>query len=249
MRCVVIDDEKPAVDLICSYIGKVPFLELAGAFTEIGKAVTFIMSNPVDLIFSDIELNSVINGIQLIKSLPDPPMVVFVSAHDRYAVDSYALDAVDYLMKPVSNERFLNAVNKAYKLFNTGRTAESGPSGTTAPLPEQPAARTDFIFIKTENRFVKIFFSDILYIKGYGDYIKIFLTEDRVLLSLQSLNRLETLLPDNFVRVHRSYIIAMDKISEIEHKRIKIKGELIPIGESYLNRFYRKVLPDGQQKV
>ena len=245
MRCIVIDDEKPAVDLVCSYIEKVPFLELSGSFTDIGKAVTFIMSGSVDLIFSDIELNSDINGIQLIKSLPDPPMVIFISAYDRYAVDSYALDAVDYLMKPVSKERFFIAVNKAYKQFNSDRLPDT-PSGQG--LPETVPA-SDFIFVKTENRLVKIFFSEILYIRGYGDYIKIYLTEDRILLSLQSLNKLETVLPDNFVRVHRSFIIALDKISEIEHKRIKINGELIPIGESYIDRFFRKVLPEGRQNV
>ena len=228
MRCIVIDDEKPAVDLVCSYIEKVPFLELSGSFTDIGKAVTFIMSGSVDLIFSDIELNSDINGIQLIKSLPDPPMVIFISAYDRYAVDSYALDAVDYLMKPVSKERFFIAVNKAYKQFNSDRLPDT-PS--VQGLPETVPA-SDFIFVKTENRLVKIY-----------------LTEDRILLSLQSLNKLETVLPDNFVRVHRSFIIALDKISEIEHKRIKINGELIPIGESYIDRFFRKVLPEGRQNV
>ena len=239
MRCVVIDDEKPAVDLICSYIGKVPFLELAGAFTEIGKAVTFIMSNPVDLIFSDIELNSVINGIQLIKSLPDPPMVVFVSAHDRYAVDSYALNAVDYLMKPVSYERFVKAVNKAYEQY-IQRSNASVPAGTYSPS-EMMKPQADYIFIKTENRLVKVFFSEILYIKGYGDYIKIFLTKDRLILSLQSLNRIETLLPDTFIRVHRSFIISIDKISEIERRRIRIGNEMIPIGESYQERFFSMV--------
>ena len=249
MRCIVIDDEKPAVDLICSYIEKVPFLELAGAFTELGMAVHFIMSDHVDLIFSDIELNSDINGIQLIKSLPAPPMVIFISAYDRYAVDSYALDAVDYLMKPVSNERFFNAVNKAYKQFYSNRLADADLSLAGREMQQMPSGRgrVDFMFIKTENRFVKVFYSDILFIKGYGDYIKIYLREDQVLLSLQSLNRLETMLPENdFIRVHRSYIIALDKISEIEHKRIKIGKEIIPIGESYHDRFFSMVFPNGQ---
>ena len=247
MRCIVIDDEKPAVDLICDYIGKVPFLELAGTFTELGAAVPFVMSEPVDLVFSDIELNSVINGIQFIKSLPNPPMVIFISAFDRYAVDSYTIDAVDYLMKPVSKERFFSAVNKAYRLFNMNRPADAGSYGEEHNSQESSAVRSDFVFIKTENRFVKIFYSEILFIKGYGDYIKIYLTGDRTLLSLQSLNRLEAILPDsNFIRVHRSFIIAMDKISEIERKRIMIGNEIIPVGESYQSRFFSKVLPPEQ---
>ena len=136
MKCIVIDDEKPAVDLICSYIEKVPFLELAGSFTGVGKAITSVMSCPVDLIFSDIELNADINGIQLMKSLPDPPMVIFVSAFDRYAVDSYAIDAVDYLMKPVSYERFVAAVNKAYRQFSARASADATASGAPGPVTE-----------------------------------------------------------------------------------------------------------------
>ena len=246
MRCIVIDDEKPAVDLVASYIVKVPFLELAGTFTELGEAVSFIMSRPVDLIFSDIELNSNINGIQFIKSLPNPPMVIFISAFDRYAVDSYALDAVDYLMKPVSAERFFSAVNKAYRQYNSGRRPDPELPEAARSLPESAAVRPDFIFIKTENRFVKIFFADILYVRGYGDYIKVYLADGRIVLSLFSLNKLESLLPDNFVRVHRSFIIALDKVSEIEHRRIKIENEMIPIGESYSDRFFDRVLPQGQ---
>lgn len=239
MKCIVIDDEKPAVDLICSYIEKVPFLELAGSFTGVGKAITSVMSCPVDLIFSDIELNADINGIQLMKSLPDPPMVIFVSAFGRYAVD--------YLMKPVSYERFIAAVNKAYRQFSARASADATASGAPSPSQAQ-SQRTDFIFIKMENRLVKVYLTEILYIKGYGDYVKIYMTGGRVLLSLQSLNKLETLLPENFVRVHRSFIIALDKISEIEHRRIKIDQELIPIGESYLDRFFGLVLPQGREK-
>ncbi len=244
MRCIVIDDEKPAVDLICSYVSKVPFLELAGSFTDLGSAVSFIMSESVDLVFSDIELNSDINGIQFIKSLPDPPMVIFISAFDRFAVDSYALDAVDYLMKPVSKERFFSAVNKAFRHLNTKKFPNHDTAADNHAFPEIPAVKDGFIFIKTENRFVKIFYSEILFIKGYGDYIKVYLTDDRVILSLQSLNRLEARLPDNnFVRVHRSFIIALDKISEIENKRIRIGNEIIPISESYTDSFFNRVLP------
>lgn len=174
-----------------------------------------------------------------IRDFPDPPMVIFVSAFDRYAVD--------YLMKPVSYERFVAAVNKAYRQFSARASADATASGAQSPSQAQ-SQRTDFIFIKMESRLVKVYLTEILYIKGYGDYVKIYMTEGRVLLSLQSLNKLETLLPENFVRVHRSFIIALDKISEIEHRRIKIDQELIPIGESYLDRFFGLVLPQGREK-
>ena len=180
-----------------------------------------------------------LKDVGAIRDFPDPPMVIFVSAFDRYAVD--------YLMKPVSYERFIAAVNKAYRQFSARASADATASGAPSPSQAQ-SQRTDFIFIKMENRLVKVYLTEILYIKGYGDYVKIYMTEGRVLLSLQSLNKLETLLPENFVRVHRSFIIALDKISEIEHRRIKIDQELIPIGESYLDRFFGLVLPQGREK-
>lgn len=239
MRCVVIDDEQLAIELICSYIDRNPILDLAGTFSDLSEAVPFVMKEKVDLIFTDIELNSGMNGIEFVESLPNPPMVIFISAFNRYAVDSYSLGAVDYLMKPVSYERFVKAVNKAYEQY-IQRSNASVPSGTYSPS-EMIKPQADYIFIKTENRLVKVFFSEILYIKGYGDYIKIFLTKDRLILSLQSLNRIETLLPDTFIRVHRSFIISIDKISEIERRRIRIGNEMIPIGESYQERFFSMV--------
>ena len=133
----------------------------------------------------------------------------------------------------------VKAVNKAYEQY-IQRSNASVPSGTYSPS-EMIKPQADYIFIKTENRLVKVFFSEILYIKGYGDYIKIFLTKDRLILSLQSLNRIETLLPDTFIRVHRSFIISIDKISEIERRRIRIGNEMIPIGESYQERFFSMV--------
>ena len=241
MRCIIIDDERLAIDLLCSYVGNNPFLELAGTFSDWTEAISFVMKEKVDLIFTDIELNAGINGIEFIKGLPDPPMVIFVSAYGRYAVDSYSLDAVDYLVKPVSPDRFFKAVNKAYEQFvRHGRAPVV--AGQPAPLPSsEPVKNADYIFIKTENRLVKVFCSEILYIRGYGDYIKIFLTEGRMLLSLQSLNRIGALLPDTFVRVHRSFIISLDKISEIERKRIRIGREMIPIGDRYQLDFFNKV--------
>ena len=234
MRCIIIDDERLAIDLLCSYAANNPFLELAGTFSDLAEAISFVMKEKVDLIFTDIELNSGVNGIEFIKGLPDPPMVIFVSAYGRYAVDSYSLDAVDYLVKPVSPERFFKAVNKAYEQYVRH---DRSPAVSTS----DPAKNVDYIFIKTENRLVKVFCSEILYIRGYGDYIKIFLTEGRMLLSLQSLNRIGALLPDTFVRVHRSFIISLDKISEIERKRIRIGKELIPIGDRYQLEFFNKV--------
>ena len=219
MRCIVVDDEQLAIDLVCSYIEENPFLELAGTFLDLKKAVRFVMEGNVDLIFTDIELNVGMNG--------------------RYAVDSYTVDAVDYLVKPVSRERFFKAVNKAYGIYvqKKGITSPAGQetSGQEASRP------SDFMFLKVENRLVKVLLKDILYIKGYGDYIRIYLDSGEMMLSLQTLSRIESMLPDSFVRIHRSYIVALDKISEIEHRRVRIGNEVIPIGDNYHEAFFRKL--------
>lgn len=238
MRCIVIDDEQLAIDLICSYIEENPFLELAGTFLDLGKAVRFVMENSVDLIFTDIELNVGMNGLDFIRSLPNAPMVIFISAYDRYAVDSYSVDAVDYLVKPVSRDRFFRAVNKAYGIYAQKNTAMPEPCLPTGRICPKPA---DFIFVKVESRLVKIMLKDVLYIRGYGDYIKIFLDSGDMLLSLQTLSRIESMLPDSFMRIHRSYIVALDKISEIEHRRVRIGKEIIPIGDNYSETFFRKL--------
>ncbi len=239
MRCIVIDDEQLAIDLVCSYIEENPFLELAGTFLDLKKAVRFVMEGNVDLIFTDIELNVGMNGLDFVRSIPDAPMVIFISAYDRYAVDSYTVDAVDYLVKPVSRERFFKAVNKAYGIYvqKKGITSPAGQetSGQEASRP------SDFMFLKVENRLVKVLLKDILYIKGYGDYIRIYLDSGEMMLSLQTLSRIESMLPDSFVRIHRSYIVALDKISEIEHRRVRIGNEVIPIGDNYHEAFFRKL--------
>lgn len=237
MRCIVVDDEKPGLDLICSYIGKVPFLELVGAYTNAAEALNFMVNNTVDVAFMDIELNGSINGMQMIASLPNRPMVIFISAYECYAIRGYVLDAIDYLLKPVSLERFVRAVNKAYQQWKQTRTAASP---AVVSQPNQPSV-ADYLFVKVENRFIKVFLHDILFIEGYGDYIKIHLADQRVILSLQSLNTMESRLPSNFIRTHRSYIVAIDKIDEIERRRIRIGKEIIQISASYQDKFFEKV--------
>lgn len=236
MRCIVVDDEKLAVEQTCNYISKIPFLELAGAFNDPFDARNFLMKNKVDLIFSDIEMRG-INGVQLISSLNNPPKVIFITAYDRYAIDGYSLDVVDYLLKPVSFERFLKAVNKADE------------SRALHEMPDRPETRErnaapsghNYIFVKTDSRLIKLFLSDILFVEGYGDYVKYHLADGRTLLSLQNLGDIENLLTDNFARVHRSFIVAIDKIEEIERKRIKIGRHIIPISDSYYDDFFARL--------
>lgn len=237
MRCIVVDDEKPGLDWICSYVEKIPFLELSGAYTTAADALNLMINNPVDIVFCDIELNGSLNGMQLITTLPSCPMVIFISAYERYAVDSYVLNAVDYLLKPVSLERFFRAATKAYRQWLQIQT----DTNTVAPLRQLPMSVPDYLFVKTANRLVKVLLCDIFYIEGYGDYVKIHLAGQRVILSQQSLNSMESRLPANFIRTHRSYIVAIDKIDEIERKCIRIGKEIIPVSGSYQKKFFDRV--------
>ena len=234
MRCIIIDNKVSDLELLRSYIGKIPFLELSGSFSDPFDAMDYLMKNSVDLVLTDIEMNE-INGVQLISSLNNRPMVIFISAHWQYAIDGYSLDALDYLLKPVAFDRFLKAVNKACDVYNqreTSRTKEQSP--VAVPV-------RDHIFIKTDSRLVRLLFADVLFVEGYGDYIKIHLRDGRVLLSLQNLGGFESKLPIYFARVHRSYIVAIDKIEEIERKRIKIGKHIIPISESYQEAFLARI--------
>lgn len=234
MRCIVIDDESLALELIRSYIERIPFLELSGAFTDPFEAMDHLRKNRVDLVFTDIEMNE-INGVELMSSLSNRPMIIFISAYERYAIDGYSLDAVDYLLKPVSFDRFLKSVNKAYEIWPyRENNLEFKPQRAGSSLPE-------YIFVKTDSRLVKLFFDDILFVEGYGDYIKYHLRDGRVILSLQNMNGLDTKLSSNFARVHRSYIVAIDKIEEIERKRIKIGKHHIPISDSYQDAFFARL--------
>ena len=233
MKCIAIDDEKPGLDLICSYIDKIPFVELTGAFSDMTAAINHIIDNPVDLILTDIELNSDMNGIEFIRSLSKPPMVIFITAYDRYAVEGFSVDAVDYLLKPVTFVRFSKAINKAYEQHRLlSALRDSGRQAATPEMQEQMKGGISSDCI-----------SDILYIKGFGDYVKIRLSDSRTILSLQTLNNLEAILPDAFIRIHRSFIVSIDKIDEIERRRVRIGDEIIPIGENYMETFQKRILP------
>ncbi len=238
MNCIAIDDEKPGLDLICAYIRETPFLEMKGAFSSCTDALAFLMENPVDLIISDIELNASINGMQLYSSLTYRPMIIFVTAHADYAVKSYTLNAVDYLLKPVSRERFFQAVNKAYEqLMHKRNFILPQPSQSASPMQTV----RDYIFVKTENRLQKVLLKDLLYLEAFGDYVKLHIQGSQPLLSQQSLTSFESNLSDNFVRVHRSYIVALDKIDEVVRQRIRIADALIPISESYRKDFLNRI--------
>ena len=237
IKCLAVDDEPLALEIITDYISKVGYLELAGTFDNALDTINYLKEHPVDLIFLDIQMEG-LTGIQLLKVLKNRPQVIFTTAFDSYALEGYELDALDYLLKPFSLERFIKATEKAFNKLKT-----EGPQQPIIQNITQQINPDDFLFVKTENRLQKVFFKDILFVEGQGDYLRINTPKERIM-TLQKFSSLQALLPENlFVRVHKSYLVSLEKIENITRNRIKIGEHLIPISESYKKEFYEKLDP------
>jgi DNA-binding LytR/AlgR family response regulator len=234
--CIAIDDEPLALDIIQDYAKRVPYLNLVATFDNALDAIDFLKKNTVNLMFLDIQMEE-LTGIQLISVLKEKPLVVFTTAYDQYAVKGYELDAVDYLLKPISFERFMKSADKVYDRLSQNKKA---PVKSTEVVFSQNAS-DDYCFVKTEFHLEKVKFSDILYLEGMGDYIMIH-TPSRKIMTLQNFKKAEETLPSaNFCRVHKSFMVALDKIESIERNRIKIGTILIPISDSYKKVFFEMV--------
>ena len=222
MRCIAVDDEKWVLDLLVDNISRVPFLQLGGRCKNALEAIDLLHKEPVDLIFLDIQMPG-LDGIQFVQSLQHPPMIIFVTAYKEYAWDGFELAAVDYLLKPVSFERFLKACNKAQELF---RLQQKTPAATELP---------GHFFVYVEYNQVKITIADIVYIEGMKDYVKIFLTTAaKPVITKMSLKALEDkLLPYRLVRIHKSYIIAADKVTALKRDIICLGNIELPLSENY----------------
>lgn len=227
LKCAIVDDEPLAVELLTSYVMKIPFLELAGKYSNAVDAMNGIAANPIDLIFLDIQMPE-LNGLELSKMLPETTRIVFTTAFDQYAIDSYRLNALDYLMKPISYAEFLEASNKALQWFKMKQQAQ-----------ESKEEELQSIFVKSEYKLLQINLDDIKYIEGLKDYVKIYTeTNARPILSLMNMKAIEQMLPaSRFIRVHRSFIVQKSKIREIERNRIVFGDVYIPVGDSYKAAF------------
>ncbi len=218
MIAIAIDDEPIALDIIKSHASKVPFITLQETFTDAFAAITYLQQHKIDLIFLDIKMPD-ISGIDFLKSLSKPPMVVFTTAYTEHAVQSFELDAVDYLLKPFSLSRFLKACNKAHELFNL--------------RSEKQETKSSHIFIKDGYEQVKVELDEILYIEASGNYTQIQL-KNKLLSSRITINDLADLLPKtDFIRCHRAFIVAKNKISRFDRSQIWIEEKVIPIGATY----------------
>lgn len=227
LKCLIVEDEPLARNLLSEYVKKVSYLELTDALSNPLKALEILRNHSIDLMFLDIQMPE-ITGITLLKTLQKKPLVILTTAYSEYALESYELDVVDYLLKPITFDRFLRAVDKASQRVNL----PGDKPDVSVPEPDK-----SFVFIKDGTKLVKINFDDILYVEGLKDYVTI-VTKTQKVVSLQRLKSLEVQLPaDKFIRIHHSYIIALKAIDTIHRGEVQIGAHFIPISDSYRKSF------------
>ncbi len=221
INCIVIDDSPLAIEKLEDFISQVPILNLLDSFNNGIDGISFIKTTPVDLVFLDIQMEK-FSGLQFLEALQNRPQIIIVSAYSQYAVTGFNYSVTDYLLKPYSFERFIQAIDKAQNV------SEVKP-------------QKDYMFVKTEYRMERIDFKDVLYIEGQGAYLKI-ITKNHNVMTLQNFHNMKDLLPsDNFIRVHKSFIVGINKIESIEKNIIKIGKVRIPVGAGYRDRFYNEL--------
>lgn len=240
-KCLLVDDEPLAMDILEEYIAQVPDLELIGRCDNAIEANAFLRKNEVDLIFLDIEMPQ-LTGIEFLKTLENIPNVIFTTAHRHYAYEGYELDVLDFLLKPVSFGRFLKAINKLHREHTTEDATEENEEATATN------ETMTFIYVKEDKRLVKIYMEDVLYIESLKDYVCIY-TKDRKVITKQQISYLEQKLPDDaFIRIHRSFIVAIRKIKAFNATQIEVEnGRELSIGRSYKNEVVKRLTKDGYE--
>ena len=245
IRCMAIDDEPLALQQIAAYIGKVPYLELAAQCQSALEAHQFLQHDTVDVIFCDINMPD-LNGMDFIKALVAPPLVVFTTAYAEYAVEGFKVNAVDYLLKPFGLQDFMRAAGRVRDRLEL--TAEPSSLNAIRPsLNSKPSSlnqdNDDVVFLKTEYRIVKVSISDIRYVEAMSEYLKVYLeSEPKPIITLLSMKKMEERLPDYFMRIHRSYIINLTKILEVNKNRVIMDSDTyLPIGDMYKETFQKYI--------
>lgn len=236
LKCVAVDDEPLALDLISKFVEQTSFLSLEAKFDNAIQALGYLNQNEIDLIFLDIQMPD-LSGMELAKildgkTLGKKPKIIFTTAYNQFAIEGYKVDALDYLLKPFSYEDFVKAATKAYRLVE----AAQQKAASSTSVVEKPI---EHIFLKVEYQLVKVMLKDILVVEAYKDYVKVFLVnQTHPLLSLMSMKAMEELLPNKqFMRVHRSYIINLDQIESVSRNVVQIKSHRIPVSDNYKEQF------------
>jgi DNA-binding LytR/AlgR family response regulator len=232
IRCLLVDDEPLALDLLEDNVRRVPALEVVKCCRNAFEAMDVLQREQIDLVFLDIQMPG-LTGIQFLQGLRKPPMIILVTAYDKFALEGFNLDVVDYLVKPVATERFLKATNKAMELFNL----------KNQPASAAPAAEAEYLFVNADYNLVKIVIADITHVEGLKDYIKIHLsTAPRPVITRMSLKGIEEKLPPKkFIRVHKSFIVSMDKMLSIRNNRIKLENAEVPVSEFYRDNLFKRI--------
>jgi DNA-binding LytR/AlgR family response regulator len=226
IKCLIVDDEPPARAVIRRYVEDLPMLQLCGECGNALQALSILQQQSIDLLFLDIRMPQ-LNGTDFLKTLKHPPKVIFTTAYSEYALEGYELDAVDYLMKPVRFERFVKAVNKAYPLPAGGQSTEAmaGP----AKRPES------FVYFRADRKMIKVLLDEMVYIESMKDYIKV-VTNETTIITKQSISSVEAMLPETrFLRIHRSFIVSVDKIKSFTNELVETRVAELPIGKLYRN--------------
>lgn len=228
-KCIIVDDEPPAIRVLKNYIETTPQLELNGTCRNAFEALNFLTREKIDLMFLDIHMPKLL-GTELLRTLHHPPKVIITTAHKDFAVEAFELDAVDYLLKPVSFERFLKAVNKVLQI--------------KFPLVDTPVSPVSFVYFRADRKMIKVFLEEILYVESYRDYVIIHMEEGRKLKVKITLNHVEKMLPENqFLRIHRSFLVSTGKITAFTKTDVEIGKTELPIGKSFTGVF-KKLTPN-----
>ena len=235
MKCAIVDDEELARKLLTDYVSKVPELELVGTSENAIAAKSLLQQHTVDLLFLDIQMPD-LTGIELLKVLKNPPLTVFTTAYSEHALEGYSLDVVDYLLKPISFDRFFRAVNKALE-FASYRQSHHPPTSSSAHSPSS----TDYFFVKSDYKIIKIDFSEVIFIEGMREYVRIH-TDEQKIVTLLSMQKIADMLPTTvFARIHRSHIINMAQIDEIQGNTVYLGGHQLPISKGYKEQFLKQI--------
>ncbi|MBD5356042.1 MAG: response regulator transcription factor [Bacteroides sp.] len=237
IKCIAVDDEPDALEKLCSYIRRIPFLELVGACEDAFEAMEVLGKNKVDAIFIDINMPD-LNGLEFVSTLSLPPKIVFITAYEEYAVASYSVKAVDYILKPYGFAEFQRAATRLL------------PDSDRSEKIENEEVTPKSIYVKVDSRWVRINMEDIAYIQSYGDYLKIFIVgQSNSILTNSNFASISQILSDNFIQIHRSYMVNMDRINEIERGRIKLSKDIcLPVGDLYKSKVMEYIETRGVRK-